>query len=81
MEEIAIILCCVLIYILSLLYVRYWIKVSHSPNGVYEDSKIDRDDFMLTVIPIINTLMASNLLFQDKRKIKRDYNKFFGLKK
>jgi len=74
----------VIIYILSFLSVRTWIRIAHSKGGIYSNCYPEGIDFLVTILPMINTGMALMNLGESPY---RDRNgddfltKFFGIKK
>ncbi len=79
------------IYTLSLLRMRWFIKTEYSENGNSAGSNATRQDLLVTFVPVLNTFAALVLLFEGEspysetykheRTKKRNYNKFFGIKK
>ena len=74
------------LYIVSVLYLRNWVKIAHSKDGKYSASNIDFIDFFYTFMPVLNTLMCFAFCDDSPYKNKPyrkpiNYNKIFGVKK
>ncbi len=48
----------VTIYLLSALGCWNWTRIAHSVGGIYEDTQITLDDLILSLLPIINTILS-----------------------
>jgi hypothetical protein len=77
------------IYILSFLRMYSWVKNAFNKNGVFSYSNPKFIDFIVTVVPIVNTLV-SFLVIQHSWTGKKynsfeskslDFSKFFNVKK
>lgn len=82
------------IYVLSFIYVYRYIKKGHSENGRWRGQSLYKQDFLITVVPLVNTIFAlafiamwcfdGESVYTDEylaiRKKKINYNKFFGIK-
>lgn len=79
-----IILILIIIYILSFLRMYFWIRNAYGENGVFYKVPPEKNDFLFTVIPVVNTfasiIITSYSLTGKKIKINIDYMKFFKLK-
>jgi hypothetical protein len=45
------------IYIISFIGMRRFIRIAHSPNGIWEDFEPTLGDIVLTIVPFWNTIM------------------------
>ena len=70
----------VLVYLLSVLWNRRWVRKAYSEGGKYERFRIGKDEVYLTFIPIINTAVALFRIFEATHDRDKDYNKYFGIK-
>jgi len=79
------IICIIIIYIISLLTTRNWLKKAHSKNGRWDKSDTNLYDFLFTIIPIINTIFMIYGLkespYKEGFKTPKTFNKFFNIKK
>jgi hypothetical protein len=70
---------------------RWFIKTEYSENGTSAGGNATRQDFKVTFVPLLNTFAAIVLLLEGESPYsesyrkevakKRNYNKFFGIKK
>jgi len=79
------ILIAILIYILSALVVyKYTQKAYYNPEGRFYGDQPDRDDIVMTIIPVFNTIAAFTVVFNGWRNPntkKSTSEKFFKPKK
>lgn len=76
------ILIVILIYIISAICVWKSIQILHSKGGVWEHIKPDILDFLITVIPVINTAISIIFLISIISNLPHfDFSKFFKIKK
>jgi len=74
-----------IIYLLSFLSVYFWTKNAHNPGGVYYPLKPELNDFLLTILPVFNTvsIFVFCIFFSLNGKEKYNsnwYKKFFKVK-
>ena len=77
------------IYILSFLRMYFWNKNAFNKDGVFDYTHPKSIDFIVTVIPVINTIFSFIVLdysLTGKKKIltksdSSDFSKFFNVKK
>jgi len=74
------------LYIVCILYMRNWIKIAHSENGIFSNSDVEFMDFFYTFMPIANTVCSFLFFFISPYENKQyrkpiNYNKIFGVKK
>lgn len=70
----------VLVYLLSVLWNRRWVRKAYSEGGKYVKYRIGKDEVYFTFIPIINTAVASIRVFEATHDRDKNYNKLFGVK-
>lgn len=70
----------ILVYLLSVLWNRRWVRKAYSEGGKYERFRIDKREMYFTFLPIINTVTASFRIFEATHDRDKSYNKYFGLK-
>lgn len=73
------------IYLISVLRVRRWISIAYSKDGVRSGCSVDMNEIIVTFVPILNTAIMIDCMFQspymnrtDKRK--KMLEKFYGIK-
>lgn len=76
----------IILYIISFLYVKYWVTIAYSKGGVWESIEPDGDDVFINLCPVINTFVAFICLFKpaskDIAKRRKEKSKvFFKIKK
>jgi hypothetical protein len=73
------------IYIISLLYCRYWLKIAYSKEGRWYNLNPSLVDLFIVLMPVYNTVGAIIFLFSNKYKNQDQKtihtNWFFGIKK
>lgn len=73
----------VVVYVLSILYVRKWIRKAHSKGGKWQMLDITETDVLFTIFPVVNTILAFTMLFKspyENKDSQENINKFFGVK-
>jgi hypothetical protein len=73
------------IYIISVLRVRRWIRIAYSKEGVRSGCSVDMNEIIVTFVPILNTAIMIDCMFQSpymngKDKKQRILDKFYGIK-
>jgi hypothetical protein len=79
---IGIILAITVSYILSVWYIKRWVKLAHSKGGRFEGLEVGGLDVVVTLFPIVNTILFIILLFSPpliSRKYRNTIRKFFRL--
>lgn len=78
--EITIIL--IITYLISLVAAWRYVHIAHSPGGIYENLNVDVADLLLTVTPVLNTLVFAIFWLTYHPSGKRiSFNKLFLIKK
>jgi hypothetical protein len=75
------------IYLISVLRMRRWIRISHSELGQWHGGDVDGVEIVATFIPIFNTIFAIKSLFDSpysekyrNNKGTKIINKIYGIK-
>jgi hypothetical protein len=72
----------ILIYLVSLLGSWKLIQKYHSKNGRWSNMSPDIGDFLITILPVLNTLfMVIFLIDTITNQLSFDFSKFFKIKK
>lgn len=74
----------ILIYLLSTVLCWMYTHFAHSKNGVWYGNDTTVIDIILTLTPVINSILAIYAYLSDwpvKRSSKINYNRFFLIKK
>lgn len=71
------------IYLVSVYAAWNYIRIAHSENGRWSNLDLDFDDVIVTVLPGLNTVVSFFWILAPPytNKQKRDFNKFFNVKK
>lgn len=76
------------VYVVSGYLTWLYIKIAHSKNGIWQGIFSDEFDVVITLTPVINMIgiflwleESPRSKTKDKTKTKRNYNKFFKIKK
>ena len=77
----------IFIYIISILYCRYWLGKAYSKNGIWEIIEPAIIDLFFILMPVVNTTCALMLLFinhtktEETEKKRKNIDWFFNIKK
>lgn len=73
------------IYLISVFLARKHIKIAHQKGGIWYNLNIGRTEVIITLAPFLNTFycIIGWILFYPKelKKNKRDFSRFFNIKK
>jgi hypothetical protein len=86
MEILIITFALVLIYLTSVYFMRYYLKIIHSKYGRYYSCEIDALDIFINFCPLINTIASIIKLFdnpyndkyKDRFQLQNLINKFYS---
>lgn len=74
-----------LVYILSIIKIYWYIKISYSKDGQWSNIDADFAGVFFTLCPIVNTIFALMTLFESPYREghpkSKNFNKFFKVKK
>jgi len=70
------------VYLVSVYFVWRYMRIAHSKGGIWYNLDIDAGTIFWTVAPVFNTIAVflAYVFFPPKER-KRNYNKFFKIKK
>ncbi|HSE99781.1 MAG TPA: hypothetical protein VLA48_02705 [Nitrososphaeraceae archaeon] len=78
----------IIIYIVSAYLMWRYIKIAKSKDGIWSGVKVEFAEVLFTVIPLVNIIAVimyyshsspRKRKLSDKRKTKRNFNKFFAI--
>lgn len=75
------------IYILSFLRMYFWKKNAHNKNGIFDCLEPNLADFLITIIPVVNTVASLLVTFyslngkeSNNESESLNFSKFFNVK-